>query len=159
MLVFDCTGDKARWKNAIQLLQQGGKLIFVGLINDTISAVRSRPAPPGGDDPGEPQQHRRRAPSRAGMHGERADRCRGVAHRLRPPRSDGQAVPPVASSRGRRRESRHRLDLNGVARTLVAIINLTHQATCFKMGSWQPNQRHFKTQSSTSRTLKIAANT
>jgi 2-desacetyl-2-hydroxyethyl bacteriochlorophyllide A dehydrogenase len=37
MLVFDCTGDKVSMEGSIQLLQQGGKLIFVGLINDTIS--------------------------------------------------------------------------------------------------------------------------
>jgi 2-desacetyl-2-hydroxyethyl bacteriochlorophyllide A dehydrogenase len=37
MLVFDCTGDKGSMEGAIHLLQQGGKLIFVGLINDSIS--------------------------------------------------------------------------------------------------------------------------
>jgi threonine dehydrogenase-like Zn-dependent dehydrogenase len=37
MLVFDCTGDKSSMEGSIQLLQQGGKLIFVGLINDSIS--------------------------------------------------------------------------------------------------------------------------
>ena len=37
MLVFDCTGDKGSMEGAIQLLQQGGTLIFVGLINDTIA--------------------------------------------------------------------------------------------------------------------------
>jgi 2-desacetyl-2-hydroxyethyl bacteriochlorophyllide A dehydrogenase len=37
MLVFDCTGDKGSMEGAIALLQQGGKLIFVGLINDTVS--------------------------------------------------------------------------------------------------------------------------
>lgn len=37
MLVFDCTGDKSSMEKSIQLLQQGGKLIFVGIINDTIS--------------------------------------------------------------------------------------------------------------------------
>jgi len=37
MLVFDCTGDKSSMEGAIQLLQQSGTLIFVGLINDTIS--------------------------------------------------------------------------------------------------------------------------
>ncbi len=37
MLVFDCTGDKASMEGSIQLLQQGGTLIFVGLINNTIS--------------------------------------------------------------------------------------------------------------------------
>ena len=37
MLVFDCTGDRGSMEESIQLLQQGGKLIFVGLINDTIS--------------------------------------------------------------------------------------------------------------------------
>jgi 2-desacetyl-2-hydroxyethyl bacteriochlorophyllide A dehydrogenase len=37
MLVFDCTGDKTSMEGSIRLLQQGGKLIFVGLINDRIS--------------------------------------------------------------------------------------------------------------------------
>jgi threonine dehydrogenase-like Zn-dependent dehydrogenase len=37
MLVFDCTGDRTSMESSIQLLQQGGKLIFVGLINDKIS--------------------------------------------------------------------------------------------------------------------------
>lgn len=37
MLVFDCTGDRASMEQSIQLLQQGGKLIFVGLINDHVS--------------------------------------------------------------------------------------------------------------------------
>ena len=36
MLVFDCTGDKGSMEGAIQLLQQGGKLVFVGLINNDI---------------------------------------------------------------------------------------------------------------------------
>ena len=36
-LVFDCTGDRASMEGAIQLLQQGGKLVFVGFVNDTIS--------------------------------------------------------------------------------------------------------------------------
>lgn len=36
-LVFDCTGDRGSMESAISLLQQGGKLIFVGLINDHIS--------------------------------------------------------------------------------------------------------------------------
>jgi 2-desacetyl-2-hydroxyethyl bacteriochlorophyllide A dehydrogenase len=36
-LVFDCTGDRGSMETSIQLLQQGGKLIFVGLINDKIS--------------------------------------------------------------------------------------------------------------------------
>ena len=37
MLVFDCTGDRGSMEAAIHLLQQGGKLVFVGLINDTVS--------------------------------------------------------------------------------------------------------------------------
>jgi 2-desacetyl-2-hydroxyethyl bacteriochlorophyllide A dehydrogenase len=37
MLVFDCTGDKGSMEGAINLLEQGGKLIFVGLINDNVS--------------------------------------------------------------------------------------------------------------------------
>ncbi|MBI4903815.1 MAG: alcohol dehydrogenase catalytic domain-containing protein [Acidobacteria bacterium] len=37
MLVFDCTGDKESMDSSIQLLQQGGTLVFVGLINDRVS--------------------------------------------------------------------------------------------------------------------------
>jgi 2-desacetyl-2-hydroxyethyl bacteriochlorophyllide A dehydrogenase len=37
MLVFDCTGDRSSMEQSIHLLQQGGKLIFVGLINDHVS--------------------------------------------------------------------------------------------------------------------------
>jgi threonine dehydrogenase-like Zn-dependent dehydrogenase len=37
MLVFDCTGDRGSMEQSIHLLQQGGKLIFVGLINDYVS--------------------------------------------------------------------------------------------------------------------------
>lgn len=37
MLVFDCTGDRGSMEQSIQLLEQGGKLIFVGLINDHVS--------------------------------------------------------------------------------------------------------------------------
>jgi len=37
MLVFDCTGDRGSMESSIDLLEQGGKLIFVGLINDRIS--------------------------------------------------------------------------------------------------------------------------
>jgi 2-desacetyl-2-hydroxyethyl bacteriochlorophyllide A dehydrogenase len=36
-LVFDCTGDRGSMEAAIQLLQHGGRLIFVGLINDSVS--------------------------------------------------------------------------------------------------------------------------
>ena len=37
MLVFDCTGDKPSMEGSLQLLEQGGTLIFVGLVNNTIS--------------------------------------------------------------------------------------------------------------------------
>src|SRR6185503_12653426 len=37
MLVFDCTGDRGSMEQSIQLLEQGGRLIFVGLINDHVS--------------------------------------------------------------------------------------------------------------------------
>jgi threonine dehydrogenase-like Zn-dependent dehydrogenase len=36
-LVFDCTGDRASMEGSIHLLQQGAKLVFVGIINDQIS--------------------------------------------------------------------------------------------------------------------------
>ena len=37
LLVFDCTGDRESMEGAIHLLQQSGKLIFVGLVNDKVS--------------------------------------------------------------------------------------------------------------------------
>ena len=37
MLVFDCTGDRGSMEQSIHLLQQGGKLIFVGLVNSQVS--------------------------------------------------------------------------------------------------------------------------
>ncbi len=36
-LVFDCTGDRGSMEASIQRLQHGGRLIFVGLINDHVS--------------------------------------------------------------------------------------------------------------------------
>jgi 2-desacetyl-2-hydroxyethyl bacteriochlorophyllide A dehydrogenase len=36
-IVFDCTGDRESMENAIHLLQQGGKLVFVGLVNERLS--------------------------------------------------------------------------------------------------------------------------
>ncbi len=36
-LVFDCTGDRESMEEAIQLLEQGGKLIFVGIVNQKVS--------------------------------------------------------------------------------------------------------------------------
>ena len=36
-LVFDCTGDRKSMESAIHLVQQGGKLVFVGLVNDQVS--------------------------------------------------------------------------------------------------------------------------
>ena len=37
LLVFDCTGDRGSMEGAIHLVQQGGKLVFVGIVNDEIS--------------------------------------------------------------------------------------------------------------------------
>jgi threonine dehydrogenase-like Zn-dependent dehydrogenase len=37
MVVFDCTGDRGSMERSLDLLQQGGRLIFVGLINDHVS--------------------------------------------------------------------------------------------------------------------------
>jgi 2-desacetyl-2-hydroxyethyl bacteriochlorophyllide A dehydrogenase len=37
MLVFDCTGDRGSMEQSLNLLEQGGKLIFVGLVNDHVS--------------------------------------------------------------------------------------------------------------------------
>ena len=37
MLVFDCTGDRGSMEQALNLLEQGGKLIFVGLVNDRVA--------------------------------------------------------------------------------------------------------------------------
>jgi len=97
MLVFDCTGDKGSMGAAIHLLQHGDTLVFVGLINDTVSLF-------------DPDLHRleatiltsrnstpAEAPSCARPHGESADRCGGVADRVRPSGRSGQAVSGVAS--------------------------------------------------------------
>jgi threonine dehydrogenase-like Zn-dependent dehydrogenase len=37
LVVFDCTGDQGSMESAIQLLDQGGRMVFVGLINSTVS--------------------------------------------------------------------------------------------------------------------------
>jgi 2-desacetyl-2-hydroxyethyl bacteriochlorophyllide A dehydrogenase len=37
ILVFDCTGDRGSMEDAIQLVQQGGTLIFVGIVNEKLS--------------------------------------------------------------------------------------------------------------------------
>jgi 2-desacetyl-2-hydroxyethyl bacteriochlorophyllide A dehydrogenase len=37
LFVFDCTGDRSSMEASIQLLQQAGTLVFVGLINDHVS--------------------------------------------------------------------------------------------------------------------------
>ncbi|MGA3185489.1 MAG: alcohol dehydrogenase catalytic domain-containing protein [Bryobacteraceae bacterium] len=63
MLVFDCTGDKGSMEGSIQLLQQGGKLIFVGLINDSISLF-------------DPDLHRREATILASRNSTRAEHVR-----------------------------------------------------------------------------------
>ena len=36
-IVFDCTGDRESMENAIHLVEQGGKLVFVGLVNERLS--------------------------------------------------------------------------------------------------------------------------
>lgn len=36
-VVFDCTGDRGSMEQSIHLLEQGGRLVFVGLINDSFS--------------------------------------------------------------------------------------------------------------------------
>lgn len=36
-LVFDCTGDRESMEDAIQLLEQGGRLVFVGIVNQKVS--------------------------------------------------------------------------------------------------------------------------
>lgn len=36
-VVFDCTGDRESMENAIQLLQPGGRMIFVGIVNAKVA--------------------------------------------------------------------------------------------------------------------------
>jgi 2-desacetyl-2-hydroxyethyl bacteriochlorophyllide A dehydrogenase len=36
-LVFDCSGDRESMESAIRLLQNGGKLVFVGLVNQNVA--------------------------------------------------------------------------------------------------------------------------
>ncbi|MFB3829745.1 MAG: zinc-binding alcohol dehydrogenase family protein [Bryobacteraceae bacterium] len=63
MLVFDCTGDKGSMEGAIHLLQQGGKLVFVGLINNDISLF-------------DPDLHRREATILSSRNSTPAEHCR-----------------------------------------------------------------------------------
>ncbi len=66
MLVFDCTGDKESMESAIQLLEQGGKLILVGLINDRFSFF-------------DPDLHRREATILASRNSTAAEHLRVMA--------------------------------------------------------------------------------
>lgn len=65
-LVFDCTGDKESMEGAIQLLEQGGKLILVGLINDRFSLF-------------DPDLHRREATILASRNSTAAEHLRVMA--------------------------------------------------------------------------------
>jgi 2-desacetyl-2-hydroxyethyl bacteriochlorophyllide A dehydrogenase len=67
MLVFDCTGDKGSMESAIQLVQQGCTLVFVGLINDTVSLF-------------DPDLHRREATILASRNSTSAEHRRVLDH-------------------------------------------------------------------------------
>jgi len=67
LLVFDCTGDKGSMEGAIHLLQQGGTLVFVGLINDTVSLF-------------DPDLHRREATILASRNSTPAEHHRVLEH-------------------------------------------------------------------------------
>jgi 2-desacetyl-2-hydroxyethyl bacteriochlorophyllide A dehydrogenase len=67
MLVFDCTGDKGSMEGAIHLLQQAGTLVFVGLINDTVSLF-------------DPDLHRREATILASRNSTPAEHHRVLDH-------------------------------------------------------------------------------
>ena len=115
MLVFDCTGDRGSMEQSIHLLQQGGKLIFVGLINDHVSLfdpdIHRREATILSSRNSTPAEHRRVLE----VDGKRADRCRGVAHRVRAPHPHAAAISRVASSRSRRGQGGGRLVVMAVS--------------------------------------------
>jgi len=67
LVVFDCTGDKGSMESAIQLLQQGGRLVFVGLINGAISLF-------------DPDLHRREATILASRNSTAAEQHRVLDH-------------------------------------------------------------------------------
>jgi threonine dehydrogenase-like Zn-dependent dehydrogenase len=66
-IVFDCTGDKGSMEAAIHLLQQGGKLVFVGLINGAVSLF-------------DPDLHRREATILASRNSTSAEHHRVLAY-------------------------------------------------------------------------------
>ena len=64
-LVFDCTGDRGSMEQSLHLLEQGGKLIFVGLINDHVSLF-------------DPDIHRREATILSSRNSTPAEQCHAL---------------------------------------------------------------------------------
>lgn len=85
-LVFDCTGDKGSMEGAIQLLEQGGKLTLVGIINDKISLF-------------DPDLHRREATILASRNSTPAEHHR-VLDAMESGRIDISAWPTECASPG-----------------------------------------------------------
>jgi 2-desacetyl-2-hydroxyethyl bacteriochlorophyllide A dehydrogenase len=85
MLVFDCTGDRSSMEQSIHLLQQGGKLIFVGLINDHVSLF-------------DPDLHRREATILASRNSTAAEHLR-VLHAMESKQIDVGAWPTECAPR------------------------------------------------------------
>jgi threonine dehydrogenase-like Zn-dependent dehydrogenase len=85
MLVFDCTGDRSSMEQAIHLLQQGGKLIFVGLINDQVCLF-------------DPDLHRREATILASRNSTPAEHRR-VLQSMESGQIDVEAWPTEVASR------------------------------------------------------------
>ena len=89
-LVFDCTGDRESMEGAIHLLQQGGKLIFVGLVNDKVSLF-------------DPDLHRREATILASRNSTPAEHHRVQEH-MESGRIDVSAWPTELASPARMAE-------------------------------------------------------
>ncbi len=85
-LVFDCTGDRGSMETAIQRLQHGGRVIFVGLINDDVSLF-------------DPDLHRREATILSSRNSTASDQ-RGVLECMENGRIDVAAWPTECASPG-----------------------------------------------------------
>jgi 2-desacetyl-2-hydroxyethyl bacteriochlorophyllide A dehydrogenase len=108
MLVFDCTGDRGSMESSIQLLQQGGKLIFVGLINDKISLF-------------DPDLHRREATILASRNSTPAEHRR-VLERMESGQIDVTAWP-MECGRPDTMDTRFPLWLHRQAGIVKAVVN------------------------------------
>src|SRR5215469_983687 len=108
MLVFDCTGDRSSMESSIDLLEQGGKLIFVGLINDRISLF-------------DPDLHRREATILASRNSTPAEHHR-VLELMESGRIDVSDWP-MECARPETMDQRFPLWLNRQAGIIKAVVN------------------------------------